>query len=185
VLFPAMDRPNLPKRTKALFWLCLGYLVYDDLSRKRRRVDQDGLLSRIAYVLTKVAFWASVLYLISNELSLVYCKGHTTLSHTLARFGDSLTRKGRYRTALALFKIALAWNIFWLGRTNPLLITNYTSIVTVCEILDRRREMAIYTKRLDELNYTDKKRKLAQWLKRLPYPNAGWVATLFHRLQGS
>jgi len=60
-----------------LFWLCLGYLVYDDLSRKRRRPDQEGLLSQVTFILSKVAFWLAVVYLVSNELSLVYCKGQT------------------------------------------------------------------------------------------------------------
>jgi len=114
-----------------------------------------------------IAFWFTFISLFLNELSSLYCGGHTVLSFLLTRIAKNLTERNKsYSAAFRLLSIAVWWNTLWLSPNHMLLCENYTDLAVVAGLLRNRKNFQKYSTLLAQLKFKHKKAVLkSRWEK--------------------
>jgi hypothetical protein len=128
------------RRREIVFWLGLGYIIYSDwfllpsLRARHNRSLQllehsdhqarvhppDDFESTIIYRFFSYLRWfifcLFVSFLISNELSFLYCSGHTVFSYILTAIAKYFASRERFQFAERFLRLALWWDQIWLSE---------------------------------------------------------------------
>jgi len=126
------------------------------------------LLYDIVQGVRRVFFFLLFTNLIANELSYLYCDGHTVvLSYIATRIGKKLVESQHYGAAYRLFLFSMYWNRLWLSPSNQQLSHNYTDLAVVSGLLKNRRNFQFYSKLLAELKFEHRKKVWSDKLLRI------------------
>eukprot|EP01127_Copromyxa_protea_P011614 TRINITY_DN2935_c0_g1_i1.p1 TRINITY_DN2935_c0_g1~~TRINITY_DN2935_c0_g1_i1.p1 ORF type:complete len:217 (+),score=20.43 TRINITY_DN2935_c0_g1_i1:20-670(+) len=113
-----------------------------------------------------------LLSLVANEISYLFCNGHTVLAYLLLKLSKQFKQNKKLHNAARLVSIlALWWNKIWLSASNSLLKENYQELIHISQLLKNKEEARRYSKNLTSMKLNEKKQainnivqKVAKWL---------------------
>eukprot|EP01126_Amoeba_proteus_P021082 TRINITY_DN2137_c0_g1_i6.p1 TRINITY_DN2137_c0_g1~~TRINITY_DN2137_c0_g1_i6.p1 ORF type:complete len:158 (-),score=24.12 TRINITY_DN2137_c0_g1_i6:68-541(-) len=108
-----------------------------------------------------------VVSMLANEISFLFCGGHTVFGFILLKIAKELVeRKKGYNFSLNLVSLSTTWEAFWLGSSNPLLVDNYSFLTILSSLLKNKENFQFYSKILTHIKFKQKQKLLTENWKR-------------------